>query len=83
MLLSFVLTGCATQSSLDVPIQRVEVPIAIPCKAVVPTPPEFGFSKLSPDADIFDKTKTLLADRKLHLAYEAELLAALNSCVKE
>jgi hypothetical protein len=77
------LAGCATDAPLiNTVIQRVEVPVAMPCKATVPTKPEFSFDKLSEDQDVFEKTKATLADRKLHLGYEEELLAALNSCIK-
>jgi hypothetical protein len=54
----------------------------VPCKATVPTKPDFNFDKLTEDQDVFDKTKATLADRKLHLGYETELLAAVNSCIK-
>ena len=80
---ALLLSACATtESGVEVQIQRVEVPIAVPCKAVIPTVPDFTFDKINPDVDIYEKTKSLLSDRKLHLGYEAELLAALNSCVK-
>ena len=78
------LAGCATDTppGINTVIQRVEVPIAVPCKAEVPTKPDFNFDKLTPEQNVFDKTKAALADRKLHLGYETELLAALNSCIK-
>ena len=78
-----LLSGCATTEPVsNTVIQRVEVPIAVPCKAVVPLKPDFNFDKLTIDQDVFDKTKAVLADRKLHLGYEGELLAALTSCIK-
>lgn len=78
-----LLSGCATtEPVINTVIQRVEVPIAVPCKAVVPLKPDFNFDKLTIDQDVFDKTKAVLADRKLHLGYEGELLAALTSCIK-
>lgn len=77
------LAGCATDAPLiNTVIQRVEIPVAIPCKATVPTKPDFNFDKLTEDQDVFEKTKATLADRKLHLGYEEELLAAMNSCIK-
>ena len=82
-LVVLALAGCGTDGPLIKPvIQKVEVPVAVPCKAEVPTPPDFNFDKLKPEQDIFDKSKAALADRRLHQAYEAELLAALNSCIK-
>lgn len=78
-----LLTGCATtEPAINTVIQTVEVPVAVPCKATIPTKPDFNFDKLNVDQDVFDKTKALLADRKLHLGYEGELLAALTSCIK-
>jgi hypothetical protein len=80
---ALVLSGCATtEPVINTVIQKVEIPVAIPCKAAVPPAPDFHFKGLVTEQDIFDKSKTVLADRKLHLGYEAELLAALNSCIK-
>jgi hypothetical protein len=61
-------------------VQKVEVPISVPCKAEIPQVPAFNFDLLTIDRDIFEKNKALLADRELHTAYSAELLAALKSC---
>jgi len=77
------LIGCATtEPVINTVIQRVEVPIAVPCKAVVPTRPEYNFDKITVDQDIYKKTQAILADRKLRQGYEVELEAALNSCIK-
>jgi hypothetical protein len=77
------LGACATDGPvISTVIQKVEIPIAIPCKAEVPTKPDFSFDKATAEQDIFEKSKALLADRKLHLGYEEELLVALNSCIK-
>lgn len=73
-----LLTGCAT--SPQVVTQRVEVPIATACKTETPIVPDYCFSKLTKDMDIFDKTKCLLSDRKLSQGYETELSVALESC---
>lgn len=81
---ALLLVGCATDTppGINTVIQKVEIPIAVPCKAEVPPKPDFNFDKLSIDQDIFEKSKAALADRKLHIGYEIELLAALNSCIK-
>lgn len=78
------LAGCATSTppGINTVIQKVEVPIAVPCKVDIPVRPDFNFNKLTTQQDLFDKTKAVLADRRLHLGYETELLAALNSCIK-
>ncbi len=82
---ALAISGCATTSppGINTVIQKVEVPIAVPCKVEMPKKPEFNFDKLSQDQDVFDKTKALLADRKLHIGYELELSTALNSCTKQ
>lgn len=80
---SLFLVGCDTTPKVPViktVIQRVEVPIPIPCKADIPELPDFNFDKLTENDTLFDKSKSLLADRQLHLSYEEELLAALKSC---
>jgi hypothetical protein len=82
----FLVTGCVSNPSvpsaptIKVEVQRVEVPIAMPCKAEIPKAPDFNFNKIRPENDIFEKTKALLADIKLHIGYEEELTAALKSC---
>ncbi len=77
------LGACAhTEPTIKVEIREVEIPIAVPCQADIPAKPAFKFKTLKPENNIFDKSKTLLADRKLHLAYEEELLTALKSCIK-
>jgi hypothetical protein len=81
--LVILLSACATTDPvINTVVQKVEVPIAVPCEAEVPVRPDFNFDKLTPEQDVFEKTRALLADRKLHLGYETELLAALNSCIK-
>jgi hypothetical protein len=81
--LAIILSACAhTEPVINTVIQRVEIPIEVPCKATVPTRPDFNFNRLKANNNIFDKTKAALADRELHHGYEVELLAALNSCIK-
>jgi hypothetical protein len=79
-----MLSACASGPApvLAPLIQKVEIPIPVPCKVDIPKAPEFNFSKLTTEQDIFEKTRAILADIRLHFAYETELLAALNSCVK-
>ena len=81
---AILIAGCATTEKpvITTVIQKVEVPIAVPCKVEIPAKPAFNFNELKEEQDIFDKVKALLADLKLHAGYEEELNAALNSCVK-
>lgn len=81
---ALALAGCGTTKPvINTVIQKVEIPIAVPCKATVPAKPDFNFDKLTVEKDLFDKAKAALADRQLHLAYEAELLVQLNGCIKK
>ena len=70
----------ATTPTIQTVVQKVEVPIAMPCVVEIPVTPDFNFDKLSQDNDIFEKTRAALADLQLHKSYETELLAALKSC---
>lgn len=81
IVLSLFLVGCKTMPpAVKVEIQKVEIPIEVPCKTEFPKKPEFKFGTLSTEQDIYDKTQILLADRNLHIGYEIELEAALKSC---
>ena len=81
LLILLVLTGCATNNTLPTTIvQKVDVPVAMPCAQTVPVTPTYCFPTLTTQIDIFDKVKCLLSDRKLDLAYQTELLAKLNAC---
>jgi len=84
---ALVLSGCATtqlpsQPGINTVIQKVEIPVSVPCKVKIPEKPAFNFDKLIENDDIYVKSQASLADRLLHLGYEEELLIALNSCVK-
>ena len=68
------LAGCAA-----VP-QRYEVPVQVPCRVTVPEKPVWATESLKPDADIFDKVKALLAERRQRQAYETKLEAAAKAC---
>lgn len=76
------LSACAFDKPvIQTVVQKVEIPIAVPCKADIPDTPIFFFDSLTVDKDIFEKNKVLLADRELYKAYSAALLTALKSCM--
>lgn len=75
------LSGCAfDQPIIKTVTQTVEIPVAVPCKADIPPPPALAFKTLKPEDSLYDKTRAILSDQKLHQGYETELLAALKSC---
>lgn len=73
---ALVLAGCATNK----PPERVLVPVPVPCKVDVPREPVWATDSLSPDADIWDQTKALLAERAQRIGYQKQLKAAIDAC---
>ena len=82
LLLPVFLAACITNPPAPPSVQRVEIPVSVPCKVDIPVVPPFKVGELDINDDIYRKAQILLYDRTLHLAYEIELLAALNSCIK-
>lgn len=84
ILAALLLSGCATPTveGIKTVTQRVEIPVAVPCKEIVPEVPTYNFDMLLVDKDIYLKVQALLADRLLHLGYEDQLRTALIACVK-
>ena len=81
ILSAVLLSACAsTQPGIKIVTQKIEVPVAVPCKTDIPPTPSFNFDKLTSDKDIYNKTQAVLADRLLHLGYEDQLVTALKSC---
>lgn len=78
VLMALALAGCAGKERLV--IQKVSVPVSVPCKVKVPERPTYATESMDLDASIFDKVKALLAEREQRKAREAELEAAAKSC---
>ena len=78
--LALLLCGCSTIPAPKVVTQTVDVPIAMPCTQEIPPAPDYCFTKLTADQDIFAKSKCLLSDRDLSMGYELELLTKLKAC---
>ena len=78
--LPLLLVACASQPTIKVETQKVEVPIAIACKTPTPPAPNYCFSSLKQQDDIFVKARCLLSDRLQSLGYEAQLSTVLESC---
>lgn len=84
IVIPFILVGCATTQEpvIKTVIQEVKVPVSVPCKVETPQKPVYNFDKVTPEQDVFEKVKALLADRTISKGYEGELEAALNACTK-
>ena len=79
LLFAFLITGCASSPVIKTEIQRVEIPIPVSCTVAIPAEPDFNFNKITANDTLFDKVKSLLADRELSIGYQLELLVALKS----
>jgi hypothetical protein len=71
------LTGCFPRLP-----ERVLVPFPVVCDQVKPAVPAWATDSLAPGADIWDKSKALLAERKQRISYEGQLETALDACTK-
>lgn len=72
--LAGLLAGCNTL------VQRVEVPVAVPCRVTVPPEPVWATSGLTPADGPWRQVTALLAERRQRIGYEGQLLAALEAC---
>lgn len=71
-----VLTGCATAPR----VERVDVPVQVPCRVTIPEEPVYATAALAADASIWEQAKALLAERKQRIAYTTKIQAAARSC---
>lgn len=80
VLLAVALAGCAGAPTPV--IQRVEVPVPVPCVAagVVPAKPIYQFGQLPQSSSDGDKVLALLRDWVQGRKYEDELEAVLSGC---
>lgn len=68
------LAGCTAT------VERVEIPVLVPCRIVAPAEPAWATESLAPDAGIWEQVRALLAERRQRIGYEAQMLAAIESC---
>lgn len=78
--LVFALAGCAGQVEPEPRTVRVEVPIAVPCRAPAVEVPAWAAAGLKKSDDLQTKVRALLAERRQRIGYEAQLLAANQAC---
>jgi len=75
----FLLAGCSGQEP-EIRTVRVEVPVQVPCKAPVIAAPAFAAAGLRKADSLEVKVRALLAERRQHIGYEKELVAAVGAC---
>ncbi|HBO0302465.1 TPA: hypothetical protein L4A65_001047 [Pseudomonas aeruginosa] len=80
MLVMVALAGCAGQVEPEPRTVRVEVPVAVPCRAPAVEVPAWATAGLKKSDDIQTKVRALLAERRQRIGYEAQLLAANQAC---
>jgi len=75
-----VLAGCAGQVPPEPRTVRVEVPIAVPCRAPDVAVPAWATDSLKKEDGLEVKVRALLAERRQRIGYELLLVAALQAC---
>ncbi|HCI3974173.1 TPA: hypothetical protein NO321_002454 [Pseudomonas aeruginosa] len=80
MLVIVALAGCAGQVELEPRTVRVDVPVAVPCRAPAVEVPSWATAGLKKSDDIQTKVRALLAERLQRIGYEAQILAANQAC---
>lgn len=79
LLLGLLLVGCATKPQ-QVHYVRVDVPVAVPCRAPEVAPPPWAAAGLRSTDSLEVKVRALLAERRQRIGYERQLLAIAYSC---
>lgn len=74
------LAGCAGRQEAEPRTVRVEVPVAVPCRAPAVEVPAWATAGLRKGDDLQTKVRALLAERLQRIGYEAQLLAANQAC---
>ncbi|WP_448678992.1 hypothetical protein [Pseudomonas nicosulfuronedens] len=81
-LLVFVvaLAGCAGQVEPEPRTVRVEVPVAVPCRAPEVLAPTWATASLQKGDSLQTKVRALLAELEQRKGYEVQLAAAVQAC---
>lgn len=74
------LGGCAAQVEPESRTVRVEVPVAVPCRAPAVEVPTWATASLQKGDSLQTKVRALLAELEQRKGYEVQLLAALGAC---
>lgn len=59
---------------------EVDIAVPTPCNVTIPPEPDWYLNHVSSQALLQEKVKAILADRELNKGYDAQLIAALESC---
>lgn len=81
LVLVVVLAGCAGQVELEPRTVRVEVPIAVPCRAPEVEVPTWATASLQKGDSLQTKVRAVLAELEQRKGYELQLIASLEACL--
>lgn len=74
------LAGCAGQVDPEPRTVRVEVPVAVLCRAPAVEAPSWATASLKKGDSLQTKVRALLAELEQRKGYEVQLLAAVQAC---
>ncbi|MFV3368420.1 hypothetical protein ACNFH5_09585 [Pseudomonas sp. NY15435] len=74
------LAGCAGQVEHEPRTVRVEVPVAVPCRAPAVNVPSWATASLQKSDSLQTKVRALLAELEQRKGYEVQLVAAAQAC---
>ncbi|MDH1011562.1 hypothetical protein N5J43_12325 [Pseudomonas nicosulfuronedens] len=80
LVLVVALAGCTGQVEPEPRTVRVEVPVAVPCRAPAVDVPAWATASLQKSDSLQTKVRALLAELEQRKGYEVQLLAALGAC---
>ncbi|WP_236225394.1 hypothetical protein [Pseudomonas pseudonitroreducens] len=80
LVLVAALAGCAGQAEPEPHTVRVEVPVAVPCRAPAVEVPTWATASLQKGDSLQTKVRALLAELEQRKGYEVQLRAGLESC---
>ena len=80
LVLVVALAGCAGQVEPEPRTVRVEVPVAVPCRAPAVDVPAWATALLQKGDSLQTKVRALLAELEQRKGYEVQLLAIVRAC---
>jgi len=80
LVLVVALAGCAAQIEPEPRTVRVEVPVAVPCRAPAVEVPTWATALLQKGDSLQTKVRALLAELEQRKGYEVQLLAIVRAC---
>ena len=80
LVLVVALAGCAGQVEPEPRTVRVEVPVAVPCRAPAVEVPTWATASLQKGDSLQAKVRALLAELEQRKGYEVQLVAAVQAC---